>query len=115
MSIKWSYSLSYFSAYQSLKFILNKLSFSISEGSLGHSLLALEAIDCAVSKDADLLGQDLLLKTQEMMKEFGHTDVGRSPKTEIQRMLLGANRILDNVLSMDIQLIKLKQLTLRII
>ena len=90
--------------------------FSFSESSLGHSLLALEAIDWVVSKDAESLCQDLLLKTQEMMKkEFSHIEEGCLPENEIQCLLLGANRIIDYALSMDMQLIKLKQHALRII
>ena len=83
---------------------------------MGHSLLALKAIDKVACKDAESLGQDLLLKTQEMMKkEFGHVDEGCLPKTEIQHVLLGVNRILDYALSMDMQLIKLKQHALWVI
>ena len=83
---------------------------------MGHSSLALEAIYKAASKGAEALGQDLLLKTQEMMKkELGHADEGCLPETEIQCMLLGVNRILDYAPSMGMQMIKFEQHALWVI
>ena len=84
--------------------------FLSAEEVLGHSLLALEVIDHVISKDDQTLGNELLLKAHELMKwEYGHRDEGTLPKDEIQRMLIGAYRIMDFALSLDIQLICLKQ------
>ena len=62
-----------------------------------------------------MLGNELLLKAQEMMKKgYGNQDEGTLPEDEIQQMLIGANRIMDYALSLDIQLICLKQHALHV-
>ena len=53
----------------------------IVRNSLGHSLLALEAVDKVVEKNTKSLGKDMSLKVQELLwKEFGHQMKGSSQK-----------------------------------
>ena len=86
------------------------------EGSLGHGIIALEAVDKVISEDVEGLGEDMMLKVQDLMsREFEHKDHTILPEDEIQRLLMGANRVIDYALTLELQVIKLKQHTLRII
>ena len=82
---------------------------------LGHSFLALEAMDKVVKKDAESLGKEMGLKVQELLqKEFRHKDEGVLPKEKIKNLLISSNRVMDYVLSLELQVIKLKQYALHI-
>ena len=83
--------------------------------SLSHSLLVLEAIDKVVEKDAESLGKEIGLKVQELLqKEFRHKDEGVLPEDEIKNLPI-SSRVMDYVLSLELQVIKLKQYALCIL
>ena len=110
---------------QNVLFILNPVRFLYAldlmllistEGSLGHGIVALEAVDKAICEDVEGLGEDMMLKVQDLMsREFGHKDHAMIPEDEIQRLLVRANRVIDYTLTLELQVMKLKQHALRII
>ena len=45
------------------------------EGSLEHGIIALEAVNKVISEDVEGLGEDMMLKVQDLIsREFGHKD-----------------------------------------
>ena len=78
---------------------------------LGHSLSALESVDHLVEKDVEKLGAELQLKVQELMhKEFSHSHEGVLPEDQIQRLLASSNQVMNFALSLELQVVHLKQL-----
>ena len=90
--------------------------FSLSAtGGKHYSLEALAEFDVAKLPDAKIIGQDILRCIQELqLKHWGYKDVGHLPEDTIQQLILRANGILNVALTLEHEVINLKQQGLRL-
>ena len=88
---------------------------AISVGTKAYSLAALAAFDAAQLPSMKSLGEECLKQIQDLqIAHWGTEHIGILPEDTTQTLIMGANRLLDFLLSMERTIIDLHQPTLQV-